>query len=139
MTLEGLNLHFDLLDRLTRAKDTLAMLRQSALPGAAAMTGMPHAPGISDKVGSLAVEIADMDAAIQYLEKEVRANEEEITAFIQSIEDPQLRIIFRLRFIRGLTWKEVSQVMGPFTSERSVSTMVYKYLRAEEHDGEEKN
>ena len=101
-------------------------------PGASALTGMPHTPGVSDKVGDLAAEIADMDAYIQYIEAEIKANEPPILDFIQSIEDPPVRIIFRLRFIRGMTWKEVSQVLGQFTTEKSVSQICYKYLNAEE-------
>ena len=41
----------------------LQSLRDAACPGAAALTGMPHTPGIKDKVGDLAAEIVDMDAA----------------------------------------------------------------------------
>ena len=139
MTLAELNWHFELRDKLARAQETLATLRQKALPGAAAMTGMPHAPGVSDKVGNLAAEIADMEASIAYLEEEVKAHEGHVLAFIQTIEDPQLRIVFRLRFVRGLSWKEVSQVLGPYTSEKSVSLMCYKYLRADESECEQKN
>ena len=131
MTLAELNWHFALRDKLEKARETVATLRQKALPGASALTGMPHTPGVSAKVGDLAAEIADMDAYIQYIEAEIKANEPPLLDFIQSIEDPQVRIIFRLRFIRGMTWKEVSQVLGQFTTERSVSQICYKYLNAE--------
>ena len=68
MTLAELNWHFALRDKLEKARETMATLRQKALPGASALTGMPHTPGVSDKVGDLAAEIADMDAYIQYIE-----------------------------------------------------------------------
>lgn len=128
MTLAELNLHFELRDNLARAQDTLATLRQKALPGAAAMNGMPHAPGVSDKVGNLAAEIADMEASIAYLEAEVTVNEGPVLAFIQSIDDVQIRLIFRLRFIRCLTWAEVASVIGGPNSEESVKKMCYRYL-----------
>ena len=49
----------------------LQSLRDAACPGAAALTGMPHTPGIKDKVGDLAAEIVDMDARVGFLEEEV--------------------------------------------------------------------
>lgn len=131
MTLAELNWHFELRDKLARAQETLATLRQKALPGASAMTGMPRAPGVSDKVGNLAVEIADMEESIVYLETEVKANEGAVLDFIQSIEDVQLRILFRLRFIRCLTWAEVASVIGGQNSEESVKKMCYRYLSEE--------
>ena len=128
MTLSELNWHFELRDKLAKAQETLTVLRQRALPGAAAMTGMPHAPGVSDKVGNLAAEIADMEEYIRYMRAEVQANEGTVLAFIQSIEDVQVRLVFRLRFIRCLTWAEVASVIGGPNSEESVKKMCYRYL-----------
>ena len=139
MTLSELNWHFELRDKLARAQETLAVLREKAYPGATALTGMPHTPGVSDKVGNLAAEIADTEEYIRYIEEEIAANEGVILAFIQGIEDVQIRIIFRLRFIRGLTWKEVSQVLGSYTTEKSVSELCYKFLRSVESGGIERN
>ena len=67
MTLKELNGHFVLRERLARAKEMLASLQAAACPGAQVLTGMPHAPGVSDKVGDLAVEIADLEGRIQIL------------------------------------------------------------------------
>lgn len=49
--------------------------------------GMPHTPGIKDKVGDLAAEIVDMDARVGFLEEEVKASEGQIMPFIQGIDD----------------------------------------------------
>lgn len=67
----------------------LQSLRDAACPGAAALTGMPHTPGIKDKVGDLAAEIVDMDARVGFLEEEVKASEGQIMPFIQGIDDDQ--------------------------------------------------
>ena len=89
----------------------LQSLRDAACPGAAALTGMPHTPGIKDKVGDLAAE-----------------SEGQIMPFIQGIDDDQTRLIFRLRFLRGLAWKEVAAVIGGRNSEDSVKMVCYRYL-----------
>lgn len=105
MTLQELNRHFELRERLDKANEMLDALRAAACPGAQVLTGMPHSTGVKDKVGDLAVEIADMDTRIQFLEDEIKTGEETILPFIRSIEDDQTRLIFRLRFIRGLHGK----------------------------------
>ena len=105
----------------------LQSLRDAACPGAAVLTGMPHTPGIKDKVGDLAAEIVDMDARVGFLEEEVKSSEGQIMPFIQGIDDDQTRIIFRLRFLRGLAWKEVATVVGGNTEE-SAKRICYRYL-----------
>ena len=73
---------------------------------------MPHAPGVSDKVGDLAVEIADLEGRIQILMNELSLEESKINLFISAIENDQTRMIFRLRFLRCLTWGEVAAIIG---------------------------
>lgn len=128
MTLLELNKHFELREKLAKAHEMLDALRAAACPGAQVLTGMPHATGVKDKVGDLAVEIADMDERIEFLESEIKASEASILPFIKSIDDDQTRLIFRLRFIRGLTWKEVAAVVGGRNSEDSVKMVCYRYL-----------
>lgn len=123
-----MNQHFELIEKLARAREMLQSLRDAACPGAAALTGMPHTPGIKDKVGDLAAEIVDMDARVGFLEEEVKASEGQIMPFIQGIDDDQTRLIFRLRFLRGLAWKEVAAVIGGCNSEDSVKMVCYRYL-----------
>lgn len=135
MTLTELNQHLELREKLAKAQELLASLRDAATPGAAKLTGMPHAPGVNDKVGDLAVEIADMDARIEYLQAEIQASESGILTFISGVNDDQARMAFRLRFIRGLSWKEVSAILGKYTSESSVKSACYRFLR--EPDEEE--
>jgi len=129
MTLEDLNQHLALREKLDKAQELLMSLRAAATPGAAKLTGMPHAPGVKDKVGDLAVEIADLTSRIEYLTAEVEAQEPPIEAFVSGIEDDQTRMVFRLRFLRGLSWKEVSQILGQYTTEGSVKAACYRFFR----------
>ena len=128
MTLQRLNEHFELRIRLVKAQEMLESLRAAACPGAAVLTGMPHAPGVKDKVGDLAAEIADLDARIEYLEAEIKQDEREVLEYIRAIDDDQLRLIFRLRFIRCLTWGEVASVIGGRNTEDAVKSACYRYL-----------
>lgn len=128
MSLQELNEHFELRDRLAKAKDILASLHDAIYPKSPAMTGMPHGSGVSDRVGNLAAEIADMSASIKALETEIEQSETKILEFISGIDDDQTRLIFRLRFIRGLTWKEVASIIGGHNTEVGVKTACYRYL-----------
>lgn len=128
MTLKELNRHFALRERLSRAKEMLASLRAAACPGAQVLTGMPHAPGVSDKVGDLAVEIADMENSINALLSEIAQQEAKINSFVSTIENDQTRMIFRLRFLRCLTWGEVAAVIGGHNTEAGVRMVCYRYL-----------
>ncbi len=128
MTLQELNRHFELRERLVKAKEMLAAFRAAACPGAQVLTGMPHAPGVSDKVGDLAVEIADLETRIARLEEQCTQKRREITAFTEGIENDHIRMIIRLRFVYALTWKEVSIVVGGGNTESSVKSACYRFL-----------
>lgn len=133
MTLDELNKHLELREKLAKAQEMLVSLRVAAQPGAAKLTGMPHTPGVRDKVGDLAAEIADLSGRIDEITAEIAQQEPRIEAYIAEISDDQTRMVFRLRFLRGLSWKEVSQVLGQYTSESSVKTVCYRYFQ--EHGG----
>ncbi len=130
MTLQDLSRYFKLRERLTRDKEILASLEAKAHPGAQVLTGMPHAPGVQDKVGDLAVEIADLKGQIATLQEEANKEEALVSGFISTIENDQTRMIFRLRFIRCLTWGEVAHVIGGRNTEAGVKTVCYRYLES---------
>lgn len=135
MTLQELSQHFKLRERLARDEEILESLQAAACPGAQVLTGMPHTPGVKDKVGDLAIEIADMKERIRYLKEEIAKEEANVTAFISSIEDIYTRTIFRLRFLRCLTWGEVAHVIGGKNTEDGVKSTCYRYLSSEGCNG----
>lgn len=81
-----------------------------------------------DKVGDLAVEIADMSERVRYLREEITRQEQEVEAFISSIQDEYTALLFRLRFLRCLTWGEVAGVVGGSNTEDGVKSTCYRYL-----------
>ena len=128
MTLNELNAHLELIEKLIKAQELLDSFWSKAHPGGQVLTGMPHSPGIKDRVGDLAAEIADMEDRIEYLKWEIAESEKPILVFIRGIDEDQTRMIFRLRFIRGLSWKEVSGTIGRWSTESSVKKECYRYL-----------
>ena len=117
---------------LQRARETLAVLEAKAAPGAQVLTGMPHAPGVSDKVGTLAVELADASAEVDRLAAAVAEDEKDIAEYIDTIKDIQTRTVFRLHFIRTLTWTEVAEIFGGYSTENTMRQLCYRQLKKDE-------
>ena len=128
MTLAELNAHLALVQELQKAEELLQGLWNAAVPGAQKLDGMPHASSVSDKVGTLGVEIADMETKRDALVEQIARSEENVAAWIAGIEDNTTRLVFRLRFIRGMPWKIVATVLGGRNSEDSVKSICYRYL-----------
>lgn len=132
MTLERLNRHLEMRKDLQRARETLAALESRAMPGAQVLTGMPHAPGVSDKVGNLAVELADASREVERVAAAVTEDERDIVRYIAAISDIQTRTAFRLHFIRTLTWAQVADIFGGYATENTVRQLCYRYLKKAE-------
>lgn len=109
MTLAELNGHLDLVQQLQKTEELLQGLWNAAVPGAQKLDGMPHASGVNDKVGVLGAEIADMETQRDALKEQIARSEETIAVWIAGIEDNTTRLVFRLRFIRGMPWKVVAR------------------------------
>ncbi len=120
MTLGELNEYFRLLDQLSRVRELLLSLEGSTAPGSPVLNGLPGAPGYGDSIGKLAAEIADMRTRVESLEGEVRQKQREIESYVTGISDDQTRLIFRLRFLRGLSWGEVAAIIGGGNTEGGV-------------------
>ena len=71
MTLAQLNEHLDLVQQLQKTEELIQGLWDAAVPGAQKLDGMPHASGVSDKVGVLGAEIADMETQRDALKSQI--------------------------------------------------------------------
>ena len=128
MTLQELSKYYDIQMTLEKDREALERLRQRITPASPQLTGMPHTPGVRDKVGDLAVELADMDERIRWLEELAGQEKPKVEAYCKSIVDARMYLVFRLRFIRCYSWAEVAGVLGKGYTEDGVSRMAYNYL-----------
>lgn len=134
MTLTEISRYFHLNETIQMNREALKFLRERAEPAAPSLNGMPHASGVKDSTGRLAVEIADMDARITYLEEQAEQERDKAVAFCSTIQDARLYLIFRLRFVRCLTWAEVADLLGDYYTEEGVCRMAYNYLAKTEKE-----
>lgn len=128
MTLRELSRYLKLKDRLERAEQLLEALQSAACPGAQVITGMPHGTGVKDRIGDLTAEITDLQSKIENLIPRVAAAETKVLAFIDTVEDEQMHVILRLRFVRCLTWQETADVIGGNNTADGVKTACYRFL-----------
>lgn len=127
MTRKDLNNLFELRARIERDESILVSLRMRSNPGAQVLTGMPHAPGVQDQTGDYALEIMSLEEKIAGLRATLHRQEEEVSVFLASIEDECIGTALRLRYVRGMLWKEVAYTLGQ--PKKSLTDQCYQYLR----------
>lgn len=127
MDLETLNKHYDLVQKLKKARELYKTTEAKSL-GAQSLDGMPHGTGVSDKVGVLAAALADITGQVGFLEKQVDESAALIEEFIAEIPNLKTRLIFRYRFLGGMSWGEVAGMFDIRTSENSVKSTCYDYM-----------
>lgn len=128
MTLQEISEYMKLRERIDLDAEILDALKAAASPRSQVLTGMPHASEVRDKVGDLAIEIADMEESLNQLREDAERARRKIEAFISTVYNDRLRVIFRLRFIRCLTWSETAEILGWNYTEDGIKQLCYKYL-----------
>ena len=93
MTLTDLERYRQLKIRHEEAIQMIEELRSRAVPGSPALDGMPHGSGVSDKVGTLAIMIADLEAKLPSYERQILKEHDQVEEFIRGIEDDKTRMI----------------------------------------------
>ena len=134
MTLQELSRHLKLCEKLEQDEEILAALRAKAYPGAQQLDGMPHASGVNDKTGYLGAVIADMEASIKALRKDITAERRVLQNYVDSLRDERIRTIIQLRFICCMQWKEVAYMMGRSYTENKVKVLFHSFMKSNNLD-----
>lgn len=131
MTLDELNAHLYLIQKLNTAREMLQSMRNSVLR-TSNYDGMPHAHGAGDPVAALAIKCAEQEEVVSSYEAMVKKSEMEVKAWIATIRDNRTNLIFYLRFVCGYEWQEVAEVIGGKNTEAAVKSQCYRYLQSME-------
>ena len=132
MTIQALSVYYNARKALDLQRDILKRLEAAAVPGAQNLDGMPHGHGVSDKVGDLAIEIAGTRDKVKDLEAEADRALEFVTRYIDTIDENFIRVVFRLRFVRCLTWHEAAEIVGGSNTGNSLLLMCKRYLKSQQ-------
>jgi len=129
MTKQELSQLYYLNREIEHLKDRITELECIATSSTSRITGMPHAIDISDKVSKYAAEIADLKELLDLNLKKCFYELNRLNRYIESIEDSQIRMIMTLRYVNGLSWKQIAFSVGGGNTEESVKKVAYRYLK----------
>ena len=128
MTLQELNDNIKLHERLDRAYDMAQSLREKADLQAPVVDGLPHGTDVSDKVGNIAIAIADLDERINDLEDQLYLADDKVRRFANSFEDERVQAAIQLRYISGFTWEIVAELLGSEYTDDALRRLVYRSI-----------
>lgn len=124
-----LNLEID------RDKQRLAELEARATsPGGPNMSGMPGGGGAGSSVESDAIAIIELKEQIRGKLARAMAERDRITAYIDGVDDAQLRLIMHLRFVDGLSWAQVGASVGAGYTGDACRMACKRYLEKSEQN-----
>ncbi len=95
----------------------------------ARITGMPHAPGINDKIGKYVAELADLKCLLDLNLKKCFYELNRLNRYIDTVEDARTRMILTLRYVNGLPWDQVAASMSSSLTGDSVRMEHNRFLR----------
>jgi len=129
MTLEYLSqLHYTIKD-IKHEENQLEMLRLRMTSINSRLTGMPSRTGVSDRIGDLMPDLVDKTRKLDQLKLDFEIQRARLENELRCIEDPQVRLIFLLRFVDLKTWGEVASMIGANNTDNSVKKTCYRYLQ----------
>ena len=128
LTLKELSQLYHINREIEMDEQRLQELEAKTLPGAQIITGMPHAPGVTDKVGQYAAEIADLRGIIEAKRKQCMYERNRLERYIAGIDDSLLRQVFTYRFVNGLPWTQVAANVGGGNTGDGVRKAVKRFL-----------
>ena len=139
MTVKELSQLYYLNLEIERGKQSLKALEDEIGPVAPALSGMPHTPNQKGgKTEQIAVEMADLQITIATKQIQCIRERARLLRYIRSIKDSLTRSIFELRFVCGMSWKQVADSLGGGNTVDGVKKRCYRYLRAEEEQAEQR-
>ncbi len=129
MTLKELSQLYYLNQEIAMDKRRLLELEEQAVSCSQDYTGMPHGTGVSDKVGRYAADIVDLQGIIEAKHKQCLYERSRLERYISDIEDSLIRQIFTLRFVDGMSWRQVADSMGGRNTPDGVRMTCERYIR----------
>lgn len=128
MTLQEMSQLYYLNREIEMDKRRLQELEAKALPGAQALTGMPHGTDVVDIVGDCAAEIADLRGIIEAKHQQCLYERSRLERYIAGVDDSFLRQVMTYRFVNGLPWQQVAACIGGGNTGDGCRKAVKRYL-----------
>lgn len=112
MTKKELSQLYWLNREIEEEKGKLRELEAASTGGTAKITGLPHVSGAHDKIGDMAILIAEQRDLIDLKVRQSVIEYNRLNRYIAGVEDAQMRMILSLRYVNGLSWQQVAAQIG---------------------------
>ncbi len=132
MTKKEMSQLFHLNREIERDKARLAELEAAATGITQQITGLPGNGIPGDKIARYASEIADLKAIIELNMQRCWYELNRLNRYIAEVEDSETRQILSLRFVSGLTWRQVAASMGEGYTEDAVRMKADRHINGEQ-------
>ena len=130
MTLRELSQLRYLNQEIERDMQRLAELRAFIEnPSTSKLSGMPTTGNFVNITEKNIIEIITLEGIIDSKIDRCITEKKEIEEYISGIDDSLIRQIFTLRFVEGLSWRQVAFTVGGNNTEDSVKKICYRYLK----------
>lgn len=106
----------------------LQEIREKSKIGGQPMNGMPHTQGDGNRVENEAIEAINTEEIIKGMMAKIQIRRSEVTQFINSVEDSQMRQILECRCIELMPWWKVAETVGGNNTEESVKKKYYRFM-----------
>lgn len=130
MTIDELKNYRKLLYTIRYWKREYEDLTKASFTRSPGLTGMPGSGEISDPTSERALRETKMLQRIQRLVTEQEREAERIMEWIETLDDPLMKVIFHARYIRGKSWTAVAMAVGGDNSPDGIRMMHNRYLFA---------
>lgn len=112
MTKKELSQLYYLEKEIKEQQKRIKELETTATSCSSKIAGVPSGTENSDKIGNYAAQIADLKSLLDLNLRKYFYELNRLNHYIQSVEDSQMRMILTLRYVNGLTWRQIAKSMG---------------------------
>lgn len=91
------------------------------------LSDMPKGGERLDEFVAYVDDVRTLENMLQYSLRKLQEKRKKIEAFLEGIEDSELRLIMRLRAVNNMKWEEIAGEIG--LERTTVSKKFYKYFR----------
>lgn len=138
MTIQELSKYHDIVEEIIQLKNSIEELSTTII-GSSKVTGMPMTStgGNNSPTERIGIKLALLKEKLEKKKEDLIDEAHKIEDFLETIDDSEIRIIIRKRFLEGKTWDVISREIN--TDRSTPYYKVQKYLKGREQNEEEKN
>lgn len=129
MTKKELKNLYYLKKEIVAQKKRIKELENLATSCTAKVTELTNKTEVIDRVGNYATEIADLKRLLDLNLKKRFYELVRLDKFIQTIDDPLIRLIAIYRFEKDMSWTQIAIALGGNNKAESVRKKIYRYLK----------